>query len=386
MAINTLTDLANDIQLAKQIVGRERIGGTMAIMNNSDDSTRAAKGDIIRSLYAPEPVVNTTYSPSMTIPEGDAQTFTNETMTLNNFINVQIPWDGEEQRHLDNGAGYESARGLQIEQAFRKLANQADSDLMAQIVLEAGNAVGTAGSAPFGTNFDLIADAMKELDDRGAPMGFGDISLVLGNQDVADLRKIDALWQVNTSGREDLLRRGVIGELYGALLRADANTPSVAKGTENGAYLVNNGAGYSAGDKSIAIDTGSGTILAGNVVSFGASPEHKYVVAADLSGPGTLTLNSGLLEDVADNAAVTVDATHRADLLIHRNAAEMAFRPIVVPRNGDAAIDRMTVRDDVSGLVFELALYQGYYKTMLDISVLYGYKVWNPDFACVVQA
>lgn len=383
MAINTLTDLANDIQVAKQIVGRERIGGIGAVTVNSDGVTRAAKDDIIRSLYAPEPVVNTAYAPSMTIPEGDAQVFTNQTMTLDNYINVQIPWDGEEQLHMDNGAGYETARGLQIEQAFRKLANQVELDFMNQLALDSGNAVGVAGSDPFASDIDAIADAMKELDDRGAPMDAGALSCVMGNAELASLRKLNVLLQADTAGTDELLRRGIVGDLYGALLRPSAQVATVAAGTEDGNYETNGAA--SEGALVVAVDTGTGTILEGQTISF-ASGDHEYVVADDFAGgAGNINLVSALLEDIPDGDAITVSNAHRANLLIHRGAAELAFRPIMVPRNGDAALERMTVRDEVSGLVFEMALYQGYYKTMLDISVLYGYKVWNPDFSCKIK-
>ena len=60
------------------------------------------------------------------------------------------------------------------------------------------------------------------------------------------------------------------------------------------------------------------------------------------------------------------------------------MRPLAQPNGGDAATDRLTVQDPVSGLVFEVAAYKGYNKAMFDVSCLYGYKVWKPEFVATL--
>lgn len=378
---NVFTGMDNDIYTAAQRVGREKIGGVMSVRINSDANERVAYNHDVKSMIAPKPTVNTTYSPSMTIPEGDDQTFTNKTLTLDKYINVQIPWTGEDIRDANNNAGYETLYGLQLEQAMRQLANQVESDLMGGLKNGAGNAVGTSGTTPFASNFDLIADALKLMEDRGLP--FGELGLVLDNAAANNLRKIDALWQVNTSGDEDLLRQAVLGELYGAMIRQSGQVASHTIGTASG-YLVNNGAGYSADDTSIVLDTGTGTIVTGDIVTFGGDTE-RYVVGTGIAAPGTITLNSGLFEAIADNEAVALQSAYTGNIMLHRDAAELVIRPPQQPNGGDAAVDRRTVRDPISGLIFELAAYKGYNKSMIDISVMYGYEVWNPDFACIIQ-
>lgn len=84
---------------------------------------------------------------------------------------------------------------------------------------------------------------------------------------------------------------------------------AVTKGTGTG-YLVNNSGGYPTGTTTISLDTGTGTILAGDVVTFSGSPGNRYTVATALSG-GTITLTEyggGLTVAVADNEAVTVSS------------------------------------------------------------------------------
>jgi hypothetical protein len=135
------------------------------------------------------------------------------------------------------------------------------------------------------------------------------------------------------------------------------------------------------------VDTGSGTVLAGDVITFasGAGSGRNYVVGTALSG-GTLSINApGLRGAIADNNAVTVGSAYTANLGFVRSAIELTLRPPAQPYGGDAAVDRMTLSDDVSGLVFEVAQYKGYGMAMFDITVFYQAKVWKPEFVATLM-
>jgi hypothetical protein len=123
--------------------------------------------------------------------------------------------------------------------------------------------------------------------------------------------------------------------------------------------------------------------LAGDVITF-AGDTNKYVVTSALAA-GTVTIAApGLRESLADGVAVTVGNSFTGNVAFHKAAVEIGMRPMAQPTGGDAAVDRLTVQDPVSGLVFEVAAYKGYNKAMFDVSCLYGYKVWKPDFAAVL--
>ncbi len=81
----------------------------------------------------------------------------------------------------------------------------------------------------------------------------------------------------------------------------------VAEGGTGVDYRVNNGAGYSIGATTVAVDTGTGTILNADRVTF-AGHATVYTVTSPLGGPGTITFTPALTASVADNAAVTVAA------------------------------------------------------------------------------
>lgn len=88
------------------------------------------------------------------------------------------------------------------------------------------------------------------------------------------------------------------------------NIASIVQGTGTG-YLVNHGGGYSAGTTAITVDTGTGTILEDDVISFAGSP-YRYKVVSFVSNIITISRSStdvvGLAVSVADNAAITVSS------------------------------------------------------------------------------
>jgi hypothetical protein len=80
--------------------------------------------------------------------------------------------------------------------------------------------------------------------------------------------------------------------------------PQQKHGTGSG-YLINNAAGYPIGTTALTVDTGSGTILAGDTVTIGA---YKYLVTAPLAANVVTLASPGLRAAVADNVAVVVNA------------------------------------------------------------------------------
>lgn len=80
--------------------------------------------------------------------------------------------------------------------------------------------------------------------------------------------------------------------------------PQQAYGTGTG-YLVNNSSGYAVGDTVLSLDSGTGTIRAGDTISIDTL---KYTVHSALAG-GSITLASPLRAAVADNTPVYVDGT-----------------------------------------------------------------------------
>lgn len=377
---NTLNNLAADIYKAADVVGRELVGFIPSSTINGDATTRAAKGDTIRAAFTRTPTVNTTFAPSMTIPEGTDQTVDNKTMTLNTFASVQIPWTGEEILHVNNGSGFETIYGDQIKQAMRAITNKIEQDVAAAAYKGASRAVGSAGTTPFASNFNTIAEARQILVDNGCPTD-NQISLILNSAAGTKLRNLAQLQQVNTAGSSDLLRQGTLLDLQGLMIKESAGIVAHTKGTGASYQLSAAGA---VGDTTINVDTGSGTILAGDIITIAGTTDN-YVVNTALASGSFVIGSPGLRAAEADNDAVTVGNSYTPNVAFHRAAIEIGIRPPALPAGGDSAVDIMTVQDPFSGLVYEIAVYKGYMKTMIEIRCLYGVKVWKPDFVATLM-
>lgn len=373
---NVLTNLAADIYKAADVVGRELVGFIPASTINADGSERVAKGDTVRASFT-RAATAVDVSEAMTIPEGTDQTVDSKTLSISNSRAVQIPYTGEDVRHLNNGIGFETVYGDQIAQAMRTLCNEIEADLAEEAYKNASRAFGTAGTTPFASNFNDVAEVRQILADNGMPMNDGQCSLVLNTLASTNLRQLSQLQSVNQAGGSDLLRQGVLLDLQGMAIRESAQVQSHTKGTGT-SYLLND-ASSAVGDTTIAADGGSGTILAGDIVTF-AGTSDKYVVNTALSG-GSFTIGTpGLRAAESDNDAITVGNNYTANIAMHRRAMELAIRAPAVPEGGDAADDALTVQDPASGMVFEVRVYRGYRKTMIEVAAAWGVKAWKPDF------
>jgi len=377
---NVLTDLAADIYRAADIVGRELTGFIPASTVNAG-SEEAAVGQNVRSFATPAATA-VTIAPSMTIPEGTDQTLTNKTLTISNQRGVQIPYTGEDVRFLDGGAGYETVYGAQIQQAMRTLVNEMEADLAEEAYKNASRAVGTAGTTPFGSNFNTVASARQILADNGMPTNDGLMSLVVNTSAGVNLRNLATLTQVNTAGSDDTLRRGELLNLQGVSLKESSQVQSHTKGTGT-SYLVNNAAA-AIGDTTIPADGGSGTIVAGDVITI-AGDTNAYVVNSALAGGNLSVGDTGLRVAVADNAAITVGNNYTANIMMHQAGMEIAMRAPAKPTGGDAAEDIMVVQYPLTGMVFEVAVYKGFNKAMIQVGAVWGVKAWNSDAIAVLM-
>jgi len=378
---NVLTDLAADIYKAADVVGRELVGFVPSATINANGSERAAKGDVVRASFTREASA-VDVSESMTIPEGTDQTVDNKTLTINNARAVQIPYTGEDILSLNNGIGFETVYGDQIKQAMRSLVNEMETDLATEAYTNASRAFGTAGQTPFGSDFSEMAEVRQILVDNGMPPNDGQASLVCNTVAGTNLRQLAQLQKANEAGGTDLLRQGTLLDLQGLMIKESAQVQAHTAGTGTN-FDTNLVSPLAVGATSIDVDTGSGTILAGDVVTF-AGDSNKYVVGTALSG-GTFAINpTGLRETLADGVDVTVGNSYTANVAFHRAALEIAMRAPAVPEGGDSADDAMTVVDPYSGLTFEVRVYKGYRKTMIEVAASWGVKAWKPDYIALL--
>lgn len=376
----TVTSLLENIFRAKDQVAREPTGFLQSVMVNSSTDGVSINGTVTSHRTA-QPTLNTSYTPAMTIPDGDDQTVSVDTVTIGQVANVRIPLKGEVLRQIENTAGQKVIDDM-FAQAIRKIVNTIEAHCGTVIKNGSSRATGTAGTTPFASNHNIIADVRQILVDNGTPMSDGDLSLVMNTTAGTKLRQLSNLYKVNEAGTDSLLRRGEIMNMLGFSLKESAGVASHTKGS-GASYLINGG-NVAIGSAALTLDTGSGTIIAGDVLTHASDSTNKYIVGTALAS-NVVTLNQpGLLVATADNNAVTVGNSYTGNVAFHRLSTELVMRPPAQPYGGDAATDRMTISDDITGLVFEVATYKGYGMSMIDITCFYQAKVWKPEFVATM--
>lgn len=371
---NTLSNLIPDVYAALDVVSRELVGALPGVSRDAR-ADRIASNQTLRIHQVP---VNTAsdYTPSMSIPAAADQTISNAALTLTKNRKAQFSWTGEETYGMDQGPGFLSIQQNQIAQAFRVLVNEMENDVCDALAQGASRAYGTAGTTPFASTLADSAQAKKILDDNGAPASGR--SLVIDTSAGAALRTLGQLTKANEAGTAMTLRDGELLNLHGFSVRESAQINGATAGT--GASYLLNGA-LSVGATTVTVDTGSGTILAGDIVTIGS---HKYVVATALSG-GSFTINApGIVAAAADNLAITVNATSARNLAFTSDSIVLATRLPIFPSQGDLAIDSEVITDPRTGISFDLRVYPGDGMVLYRLHALWGWKVIKPAHAALL--
>jgi hypothetical protein len=381
---NTLTNLQPDLYEALDVVSREMVGFIPAVSRDSGIE-RAAKDQTVRSFVAPASTA-ADITPAQQAPNTGDQTIGNKTITISKSRAVPVRWNGEEQLGMNTGPGYNQILRDQFAQAMRTLCNEVEADL-ASLHAEASRAVSPAGTNLFdANNFKDAANVRQILVENGAPLN--DMSLILDPAPAARLRgNNNVLNSVADGGQMMFREQGILVPVHGMNLRESGQIVSFTKGTGSSATTDN--AGYAVGDTVITLaSAGTGTILAGDIITF-AGDSNKYVVAsgdADVSNGGTITLaEPGLKVAIAaSTTAITVETQAERNMAFSRDAIHLVTRAPARPLEGDMAEDVMIMQDPKSGLAFEVALYKEYRQIHFEIGLAWGYAMIKPEHCALL--
>ena len=374
---NTLTNLIPAAYKALDVVSRE-LTGLIAAVNLDAAADVIAKGATIYSPVAPTGEAISNITPAMTVTAASDQTIGTKSLAVDNYKVKGFNWTAEEIFSLDSGPRHERIMVDQLSQCFRAHANAIEAAVWAAAYAGASRAIGTtAGTAPILADF---AGAKKILDDNGAPAT--DRSVVLDTTAGVALRGISNLYKVNEAGDSGLLRNGTLGNLYGFGIRESAAVQPVTAGT--GTLYTTTSAGFAVGTTSLPLITGSGTVLAGDIVTF-AGDANKYVVTTGVAAPGTIVIAEPGLKVAMSAAtkAMTIFAASTRNLALSRNAITLATR---LPKfqSGDMAADRQVITDPNSGISFELSMWPGQRMVKYEVAIAYGFTVVKPEHLAVI--
>lgn len=378
---NSLTGLYPTIFQALNNVSRELVGFIPAVLRNTG-AERAAVGQSVGwPVVAAQSTVD--IEPAATGPDPAAMSSTLPTATITKSKGYPFYLTGEEQLGLRNSSTLEEILRQHFENAFRQLVNEIEADLFAAMYKAASRAYGTPATTPFGTGADLsdLAQVRLILDDNGAPST--DLHLIMSNMAAANLRgKQSSLFKSNEAGSDTLLRTGSLTSLplEGFNLHQSGQIVQHTKGT--GTAYQTSGA-VAKGAKTIAVDTGANTVLAGDVVTF-AGDSNNYVVNTALSA-GSLAIGApGARAAIGNDVAMTVGNSYTPNVAMHRQAGFLVARPPAVP-DRDSALDSMLVTDPISGLTFDVRHYGQFYRETFLIAIAWGVKAVNSEHIALLM-
>lgn len=376
---NTLTNLIPTIYAAKDTVLRELTGFIPAVTMDASGEM-AAKDQTIRYPVVPA-IAADNITPAATGPDPAATTQGSDTMSIGKVRSATFFWEAEEQKGL--GGMYGKILQDQFTQSMRTLVNEVEADL-AGLYIYASRAYGTAGTTPFGTNLDEAAQVLKILLDNSAPTS--DLQMVINTSAGAKLRTLGQLTKANEAGTDELVRRGVLLDLYGFMVRESAQT-KLHTSTASG-YLVDLTAGYVAGSTTVHVDTGANTILAGDVVANVKTGRdtNKYVIKTGAAGGGDQDIvlaNPGLKVAWVNNDPLTI-ASYSANLAFSRSALHLLMRVPAMPEGGDAADDVTVITDPQTGISFQIAMYRQRRRVAYEVGIAWGVKAVKPESIAIL--
>lgn len=369
---NTLTDLIPDLYEGLNVVSRE-LTGFIPSVNMDNRIERAALNQTVRIPIAPEST-SADNTPGVTPPDTGDQVIGNVDLTINKSKHVPIRWNGEQTKAIKTTGLYSSLLAEQTAEAVRTLVNEIEADCAAEYI-RAAYAYGVAGTTPFGSDLEEMAWIKKLLDDNGAD---GDRSLVMNTLAGVNMRNLTVLNQANTAGNDMLLRQGITLPLFNISVKESAQVKTHTAGTA--ALATTDATGYAAGTVTITLaSAGTGTILAGDVITF-AGDTTKYIVVtgnADVSAGGTITIAAPGLKTAipASATAITLSAAYTANMAFSRSSIQLATRFPESPEDGDLATDTIAIVDMNTGLTFEVAKYKQYLQNQLQIRIAWGVKI-----------
>ena len=379
---NTLPNLYPDIYEGLNRVSRE-LTGFISGASADHSVARAAIGENVRVPIAGA-IVGADNTAAVTAPNTGDQTITNAVLQITKSRHFPVRWNGEEVKGMTNAGTYNNVTADRFAEAMRAAVNEIEIDAYSAAYVSASRAFGTAGTTPFATAADMSdwAGTLRILEENGAPKD--DLQIVLGHAAMANLRgKQSGLFKVNEAGSADVLRNGMTDRVMNFAIRQSNAIGVVTKGT--GAAYTTSAAGFAVGTTSIPIITGTGTVLAGDVVTY-AGDTNKYVVATGVAAPGTIVLAApGLRQAIpAAATAMTIGNNFTANVAFSRSAMILATRGVGLPVGGDAATDVMTVTDPMTGLSFEIAEYKQFLQTVYHVRIAWGVGLIKQNHAAIM--
>jgi len=375
---NTLTEVIPKL-LAQGFLALRQMAVMPRYVNRGFETIAGEKGSTI-DIPIPSAITAVAVSPSNTPPDDAGTQPTKTSVLLDQWWEAPFFMTDKDMLEAMNGT-----IPMQASEAVKSLANKVDALLIAKAEALFPNYAGTAGTTPFANDLSEFLSADQMLNDSLAPPD--NRFMAISSKAKANALGLRAFQDASYRGDTQGIIKGEIGEKLGAFWFMDQNLTRHTAGTVSTSATPYTANGVNAlGATTVNLSGGAlGTIVAGDKVSFPSLSSQTYVVVSSTGG-GTVTsivITSGLVVATAGGEALFVAASHRQNLLFHRDALALASRPF-------AAADPMglgtylSAVDPISGLAMRLEVSRQHKRTRWSYDILCGVAAPRAQFGAIV--
>ena len=256
-------------------------------------------------------------------------------------------------------------------EAIKSLANQVDQFLLDLVVQAYGSVRLSAGQASGNYPFESggVADAVSLrtiLNQQLAPLD--PRYVVVDPVTEGHAMNVQAFHDASFGSGPSTLVDGDLRKYFGMNWFMDQNVRTHTAGDGSGFQVS---ADAATGVKTVSLDTGTGDILVGDIVTFDGDAQ-TYVVTEGTSGPGDISIEPGLQVALAaaDNTPCNVDPSHVMNAGFHRDFIAFATRPLASSNHPGSIID--TQIDPISNLTLRLEVTREHRRDRYAFDILWG--------------
>jgi len=315
--------MANDLSvLAPKLLAQGlmalRENAVMPRLVNRDYESEAAQKGATVTIPIPSAIADRNVAPNVVPPASVDSAPTQALIPLDQWREAPFHLTDKEQKEsLDN------VIPMQASEAIKSLVNTANQFIMSKYKGVYGY-VGTAGATPFASDTVDATNSRKVLNNQLAPLDSR--RFVLDPDAEALALNLRAFQDMSFSGSAQGIVEGKINRKLGFDWFMDQQVPTHTAGVL-GSIIVNGTPAI--GDTVLPFDGGTATaLLEGDIITI-AGDTQTYVITADITAnSGNLAIAPGLQAAPADNAVITLKATHVVNLAFHRDAFAFASRPL----------------------------------------------------------
>jgi len=390
--------MANSLaNIQAQILARAlmilRAKNSMPQMVNADFSTDAAKKGSTIDI----PLYETDATVSDVTPSPTESAFVDDTpglvqITMANWKKVAFHLTDKELVEVESNTSFIPQ---ELQRNVEALARYVNQHLMSQYKGIYGF-VGTPGTTPFtgGTGTTAATGARMMLNIQKCPDDGRRYGMLDPVAEAAAL-ELAAFQNADKSGTTEVIAQGQIGRKFGSNWYWDHDVPYHTAGSAVNAVVTGvNAADVGERTSTISISTGAGGSLnlnegdvleiAGHQYAYAVSagPGIGTVAALGASTAGNVTIAPGLRAATLGGEDITIKASHRVNLMFHRMAIGLAWRPLVSNTIQFAGgNDIMTMQDPLTGLVLRLEMKRVNKAVVWEIDALWGASLVLPQYA-----